>query len=169
MCWGAQQGCDTASQAHDTTYNMAGLRVGRAARGESDARTRGERRARAAWQLGMSRDKNFISWLGATFWVAIQRETRQLVRCDTALCVHDTTSNAGGMGLGVTIQFYIAAGGRLYGRRRPMTRHPGATIRRPGATILRSTRHDTAPSARPGRSVRSAWALGVHPVHPTQF
>ena len=145
-------------------------RTTRLATGESGVRVR------MAWP-GVSRNTKIVSCLGATVCVSLWRSGAAIQPCDTAAaCCYtacdtvrralNTERNARGMGLGVTIQFCITTGGRRYGRRQPVTRRPGATIRR-------STRHDTTSSARPGHSTRAAWAqcacslgLGCAPCAP---
>ena len=60
---------DTARRPCDT----ASLRARRAAT-----------RERMAWPLGVSRDTNFVSWLGVTFCVAIRR-SKAARQCSSAL------------------------------------------------------------------------------------
>ena len=66
----SRHGYDTARRPCDT----AGLR----ARQEAAC-------ARMAWPLGVSRDTNFVSWLGTTFCVAIRHSKAAIQRSKTAI------------------------------------------------------------------------------------
>ena len=133
-----------------------------------------------AWP-GVSRDTKIVSWLGATVCVSLWHSGAAIQRCDT-IC--DTVGracnmarNASGMGLVIMIQFCIATGGGGGGGGRGGDKAGGNLLH--GAQVprydaLRATKLRLAHGlgamrAQPRSSVRAAWALGAHPVHPTQF
>ena len=166
---GAQQGCDMASRArrHD--------RLTCGASGST-------RVLPGHW--GVSR----FNCLYRGGKAALCCDTARDKGCDTAQERCDTHGSVRGMCLYVTIQFCVAVGGFRHGQ--CVLRH-GLRHGRKGARYdaqYATTRpvtwqeggHDTAPSAprhgaqyaacaRPWRSMRAAWALGVRTMHSTQF